>query len=149
VGSYVLNVNGESIIYTHSGLRPAYLEYLKSKIGSVDAKSIAAYVNSKLYDAVKRCKHYRCIFDEETFEAGEDRGGSRTCVALLCIVLISYSKISEDHFGLTSASLKKPHKSNNMKQPISFKVLRHWNFECYAAKFSPAISRWAYDGILL
>ena len=98
VGSYVHKINGIDIMFTHSGLRPEYLQYvvkqmnqqsLNSKIIDnssrfLSASNISNYINTVVVAAVNDCHSYRCALVEETFEAGADRGGSRKYI-VCCI----------------------------------------------------------------
>lgn len=79
VGSYLLPLGEETVVYTHSGLRPAYLKHVEKKRGSSSPKDVVKFINDQLVEAIQRCSGYKCSLEGETFQAGKDRGGSRKC----------------------------------------------------------------------
>ena len=100
VGSYSHSINNETIFFSHSGFRQDYFNYLSKKkyFDPLISKSSPSYstaelgniltqhVNSQLKDNVLKCMNkqikqnkdilnFQCPFNEEIFQAGEDRGG--------------------------------------------------------------------------
>jgi hypothetical protein len=125
VGSFVYKIGEQSVIYTHSGLRPEYLNYLKKKIGSTAPDDIVAHINGLLFNAVKNCKSYQCSLEDETFEAGEDRGGSRELNYQYVLTALNYfiflrldigGPFWTDFSVITEASHRNQYSKNDMIQ---------------------------------
>lgn len=79
VASHAMQVRGEEVLFVHSGLRSAYLSYLERSLGSktLTAQQISVHLNQLLARAVYECQSFACSLQDEAFEAGKDRGGSR------------------------------------------------------------------------
>lgn len=79
MASYVHHINNQPILFIHAGLRAAFLSYLKNKqqVDISQPEQIASFVNALLRKRVQQCpaNSYNCELNDETFQAGSDRGG--------------------------------------------------------------------------
>jgi hypothetical protein len=76
VGSYVVNINGIPLLFSHAGYSPAFLKYLKEKIKVADnVDAIANYTNTELIKDVNKCLFKKCSLKGELYDAGPERYG--------------------------------------------------------------------------
>jgi len=68
--AYPLYYNGIPLLFSHAGLRDDMLKF----INITDINLISDYINNKLLKAVNNCKNSKCLFKDEIFLAGRDRG---------------------------------------------------------------------------
>jgi hypothetical protein len=81
-GSYVYSIQNTSILFSHSGFRTAFVDRLKNSLNIQSVDDISSHVNEQLKRRVKLCfdsssRRKNCVFEEEVFQAGSDRGGRR------------------------------------------------------------------------
>ena len=85
IGSYLHHVNDLPLVFVHAGFRPEYLEHVAS---TADAKTashksnlptapeyLVDHINKLVMASIRECRGYSCLFEDEAFQAGSDRGG--------------------------------------------------------------------------
>lgn len=60
-----------------SGFRPEYLAYVKSTSSKETPEELSEHINSLIVSSIANCPGYECIFEDEAFQAGKERGGRR------------------------------------------------------------------------
>lgn len=78
VGAYPLSFgnDNEPLLFVHAGLKSGFLNHMSRFVDSLDAHSIANYINSEIKSVVSQCRSKYCRLNGELFEAGPDRGGA-------------------------------------------------------------------------
>lgn len=85
--AYTHTIHNNTLLFSHSGFRTKFLEYMKSTHTITSATEISTFVNKQTIRRVTLCQegkasrtkgvHKGCDFQEEVFQAGADRGGIR------------------------------------------------------------------------
>lgn len=117
LGMHSLTINNETLLFSHSGFRQAYFNYLNEnkyfnqltayKPSSVElGPLLSEHVNTQLKDRLLKCiteqkkkaksvMSFQCPFSEEIFQAGPDRGGDSKFNAALLYIPRSNRKVTE------------------------------------------------------